>query len=350
MTAFFLGKKAKKRNLISIITTSMIILALIIAGPVQAVKVNIKADKSVYNKDSTITFTTAVDIQRNERVPIKKLTLKIMDSKDRMVVECEFDPDGTEACGDFDITPVNSGMGTDGERVGEGFGYEDEGDKLGTEETDFGFGYGFEDETRKSGFSGELKYEIEWDSTAVADGKYKAVLEAYAEDTSTHYTYLSKNPESFNIRPISKTKITAKATARAKDGGITSFEEITEFDKEKVTFNTNLRKTYKDGAEDVAGTTSLSIDGEAEDGTKVKLSVRMRSNNYKELVSFTKDKIEVIGNGDTTYYRKEVGDSPVRYRKTMEDIHFVIENGDVSMWIDGLFRVDTDVTQFSYKE
>ena len=356
MTNIIRNKQAKKRNIVSLFLTLTIILALVVAGPVQAVKVNLKTDRGVYSRENTVvTFESAVDIQRNERVPITLLRLKILDQVGNEFKICEFMPDGSNACPNLDITLLNPGDETVGDRNGEGFGFVNEGDEPDTAETDFGFGYGFEDETGNSGFNGELKYEIMWDLEAddVPNGKYQAVLEAFAEDTESQYTYISKRPKTFHVKlnPADEVSEEEKAVIGSRDGEIISINSITGFDKDKADFSAALRRTIVGEDDVIEGTTSLNLYGEKEDGTKVNLEIRMKDKQF-EFVEFTKEKIELNGKATFDYHKTKKGTSPVKSMGTIEDISLVIDDGKIMMSStdpDMPFEAELIINSFSFK-
>ncbi len=359
MVKFLINKKAKKSEALSIITTLLIILGLVIAGPVEAVKINVKTDKPVYSKDdSAVTFQVSIDIQKYERVPIKELALKINDG----YKVCEFSPDGSNSCDNIEITLLNPGQEEQGSLMGKGNGFVNESDNQKNQETNFGFGYGYGEQPGKSGLNGELKYEIVWniaDEKDLPQGKFKATLEAYDENEGTHYTYTSKKVTNFFIGPNPQTTVTDQATIKAKDGEINDIKGLSEFNKVDALFNAEIKKLSSD---ELRGATTLSLYGEKEDTTKVKLYLEIRSDGYTQLTEFTEDKIEFAGNAKFEYSKTKIGKWANGKREGSGEkeslagnieVNVNIEDGKVTVSSDDekiKFNVELPITSFNYKE
>ena len=154
----------------------MIVIAIILAGPVEAVRVNVSTDKPVYSRDdTTVTFMIGVDIERNERVPIQDLTLRIND----IYKVCEFAVDGSNSCDGITITPVDQGQESTGDLQGTGEGFFTPSDDIKKRDVAYGFGYGIEEENKRAGKDAEMLYQVEWDIADVPDGKYMVAIEAH---------------------------------------------------------------------------------------------------------------------------------------------------------------------------
>lgn len=339
------GKSAKKRSILSFIITLALLFIIIVAGPVEAVRVNLKTDKSVYQvDDETVVIMTSVDIQRNEIVPIRSLTLKINDG----FKVCEFSPDGSESCPNIDIILINDGEVATDDMEAKGFGFVNETEKSKVKKTDFGYGYGFEDELRKSGHRGELKYEIHWDINAdnVPNGNYEAVIEAFAENGVKQFTYLSRSKEKFKIKrslvqppsPPLKAEITDKVKIKSKSGAIDFIKDDANFTDEKNSFDANLRRIIFDSSENVQGRVAFSLYGEKNDSTKVRLDIDMKD-NYFDLDSFGPDLLEFSGIADFSYSRTKKGvwqnhtwqgqEESVNLRGRLAEIRIIIEDGKI---------------------
>jgi hypothetical protein len=344
-------KHAKKRKIVSFLATAMIILALFYAGPVKAVYVNVETDKAVYDPGDVVVFTASIDVQRNEIVPITKLKLIIKDVK-----ECEFDLDGSNACPNIEITKLNAGVETEGDRMADGWGYENQGDELEEKETDFGFGYGFTDEPLKSGMDGELLYEIKWDFGAdgVDGGNYEANIEAYAEGDKD-FIYTQHAAQKFNIKPPTKTYAESEAVISARNGDIFMLNNLDAFKKEDINFNADLKSTTDGG---LRGRASLNLYTEKDDSTKQSLEVRMTD---FELISFSESLIEYTADAEIIFSQtkngiwangKRVGsEAPIRIQRVIP-VYIRVENGIVAVSSNSIilpFNAEVMVTGFSFR-
>jgi len=354
MNSLIWNKKAKKNGLISLLVTLAVILALVIAGPVNAVNIKIQTDKPVYSKeDGVIKFTLSVDIDRNEIVPIKYLTLKISNGK-----ECRFNPDGSHSCPNIIITKINSGTEATGNMTAEGWGFENPDDKIEKKETEFGYGYGIGSEPGKDGFKGELLYEIEWNFVAdgAQPGRYEANLEAYAEGAK-EFTYVSRSTQKFNIKPlIPLPAVMDSAEVLGRLGEIRSLNGFYGFKNQDLTFGASLKST-KDGK--IRGRTSLDLYAEKADSTKLYLNIEIRNPDYS-MISFTKDLIEYDGKATFEYSKTKQGiwsngkrtgyEAPAKADGEIT-VHVKIENGKVTISSADPklpFDVETLVTHFIY--
>ncbi len=344
---------AKKRNIATLAVTALIVLGLLLAGPAEAVKVNLQSDKNTYSgDDNTVTFSVSVDIQKNERVPIQTLTLRINDG----FRTCEFLPDGNSSCPNIDIHLIHPGVVSTGDQQDKGFGFENT-EAPHDQKTDFGFGYGFEEEQKKAGFKGELTYEIKWHigDDSVPNGKYTASLEAFAQNGETHFTYITKNPKSFNINVKSSTEGGEKH--RAKFSGdyaeIDHIDDESDFSKENAQLVAEVKKESS-----VNGYTSLNAYAEESDTTKVQLEVQMK--NF-DLDAFTIDHIEFDSMADVVYHKTKQGawvnghregfEPPVEIR-TKVPVHLNLHDGKIFVDSDNPsipFSITLRVTEFQFK-
>jgi len=198
---------AKHKITISALLTLGIIGLLIFSGPVNAIVVTITQDKSTYSdSDESVVFTVDVDIEVNERVPVKNLTLSVTGSSSK---SCSFYTGGAaiSGCGNMTITAINvigDGVGT---LFGYGYGYDTSllyntsNQSFGSD--DIGTGYGYTTSYDTADLGGELKYNVSWNITAESpgDGSYTAQLEAFAQNsTSSNYRiYMDISPTTFTV-------------------------------------------------------------------------------------------------------------------------------------------------------
>ena len=311
-----------KRGVTSLILTSSIILVLILVAPAEAVEVSISTDKSEYKIKETVTFNLKIDIQDEERVPVKELTLKL-----NGIERCKFKVNGEiiSGCQNMTITPVqilNYGYGY---RQGTGFG--NDGSTTGIKQTIYGYGYGY-------GYSpmepAELKYEVKWQTEETDFGSYTATLEALAQNEKS-FTYISE-PTKFKVRKgVLATQ--AKAEVRGEGGKAadilgTSFEDVEA--KSSIAFFGDLRSADSEAA----GVIALNVDMYKLDGTHRTLKVRM---NPKILKEFHKDMIEVEGLGKIDIRTTKKGE---KNQKIIDEAHVVVEvdipNKKVKVYSDDL--------------
>ena len=195
-----IGKSAKKKNLVSVLLTIIVIALYILPNFASAVSVRISTDKSSYENSEVVKFDVSVDIEDGEKVPVQNLTLKVNNT----LKTCTFSPNGDllSGCENIKIISKNvfaGGFGYGYNNYGYGYGY---GNVFETVNTSFGYGYGY-----GSGygygygltFPSELSYTIEWDigKEGLANGIYEANLEALAKSDDAKFTYTSKNPAVF---------------------------------------------------------------------------------------------------------------------------------------------------------
>ena len=355
----------KKRNIASLMATIGIIIVLILAGPVSAVRVHLSTDKAIYRtEDNIVTFITSINIQRNEIVPIKTLKLIINDG----YKICEFQPDGSNSCPNIEIIPIETGDVQTGEREAKGFGFVNTGDKPKSKKTDFGYGYGFGEEQGKLGLRGELKYEIRWDIEAdnVADGRYFSTLEAFAEDTETQYTYINPSASTFKVsregeQAPSKASIINRAEIKSKAGGsIDYIAEDSDFDMQKPSFSADIRRVVEDSQEKMYGRAAINLYGEKDDSTTATLKVDVPEGLFN-LGEFSKEKIEFDAVAQYTYQRTKNGvwdngvrigfEPPITKRGSL-DVHVRIENNMIfvsSEDSDVPFSADIPVGEIKYR-
>lgn len=321
-----LDKSAKKRDLISLVLTGIIIFGIIVAGPVEAVIVKIDTNKQVYKDDDTdVQFVVSVDIQKNEIVPLKYLTLYIEDDFNKSnapVKVCKFYPDGSiiyqydlhhniinNTCENIVIVPVNEGNRVESDNLSaSGYGYGDQ-DKPKSDKISFGYGYGYEEEIRKAGTFAELTYGVQWDisNEPAANGKYSTRVEALAVGSSRQYTYTSKGTNSFHLQrsDIARALVQEEFTITGSEVDITEIGTADpEFTKQDVLFEGTVRKATLEGVDYVDGKISITAYAEKNDTTKVWLNMVMRDT---DLVEYGEQSIEIVGPAEVDYKKTKQG-------------------------------------------
>lgn len=199
-----------KKSLFSALIISAIIALLVLSGPAEAVKMKISTEDDG-SSNGRVTFNVEFDVQDGERVPVQNLTLHIKNSTGE-VKTCTFMVNGTpiSGCSNLKITPIALGQQGD---FGYGFNFGNGTGSDGlTTNTIFGYGYGYD--------RGKFKYKIKWKTKdevpALALGKYKANLEAFAMIDGISFRYFTKKSASFTIKKKGKEK--EKEDDKEKEG------------------------------------------------------------------------------------------------------------------------------------
>ncbi len=329
-----------KRGVTSLILTIAILIVLTLITPAQAVEVKISTDKAAYKIGEVVTFYFSIDIEDQERVPIKELTLKL-----NGIEKCKFNPDGIiiSGCQDMIITPVqvlNYGYG-----YRQGTGYGDDGTGIGVKQTIYGYGYGY-------GYSpmepSELKYEVKWQTKDSDSGHYDAVLEAFAQNGETSFKYIS-NTAVFRIRKGLLVGY-AKAEVEAR-GGESTIKGINYEGSptDSTYFYADLRTV---DSISTGGKITLNADLYKADSTHTTLEVRMKP---KILNDFHRDMIEVEGLAQITIKTTKKGTKNI---KIIDEVHVVAEidilNKKVHIFSEdeeNPFSVgDMQITKLDYRE
>jgi hypothetical protein len=283
----------KKRSVISVFITLIIITMLILSGPVSAVQVGIGTPStSTPGESSTVSFVVYVDIQTNERIPVQNLTLVIDDSGTDNL--CYFLPDGTELsgplCGNVTITQLYAltwANATNYYGYGYGYGYSAGSWSYGYSNTTFysssnGYGYGY-----TSGYSysantkAELMYNVSWTTPGVTanktyniyliatvdDGSSTTSWRTYQNPTATQVTVVDNGALQGNVSDVDTTGITNLTikingsddltqdvsdilTVNFTDGNISIMNFDWNFTKSNLTLTTiAINKTFSNGSE-----------------------------------------------------------------------------------------------------
>ena len=103
-------------RLLAVVTTLLVLFLLIIAGPANAFSLNIFVSNTTPNIGDTVSFTTTLDIESGERLPVEFLTLNLFGPVN---ISCEFNPDGSviSGCDNIQIQPFASASFTNGNRT-----------------------------------------------------------------------------------------------------------------------------------------------------------------------------------------------------------------------------------------
>lgn len=154
-----------KSKIFAGVITIAVLLMLVISGPVEAVNLNLIADRSEVTHGNTIKFTISMDIDSDERFDINYFALKIVGPTSET---CKFDINGIKLSSCAGITQIEliSNSAT--------YGY--------------GYGYGYTD--------GVLEYEVTLDTDNYHEGDYQTELQI-----STDTGMLSKVGSDFVINP-----------------------------------------------------------------------------------------------------------------------------------------------------
>lgn len=186
----------KKRYLFSTLLTFIVIVMLFLAGPAGAVQLGFKnLSNPTPDEQTYVIFSTYVDIETSERIPVANLLLKIGSQT------CLFNPDGSEIsgslCNDIVITSLNPSPQYDpgnlsGYDSNLGYGY------------DFGYGYGY---SYDSLITHELDYTINWTTPDVSvDTSYDVVLEAYVVNDGNEHTYTNTEVDYITVKAVTPLK------------------------------------------------------------------------------------------------------------------------------------------------
>lgn len=165
-----------KRDLLALGVTASIVFSLVaFAQPSAAVLATVSGPDQV-DKPDRMTFTTAIEIREDERIPVEGIDLVIA-TADGETATISFAPNGTVAA----IDPAEGVVGQGEIKIDQlrerteitalesgaeyGYGYRSAEDERTGETRSFGYGYGYG--------AGEFAYEIELDSRAFKHGEYE---------------------------------------------------------------------------------------------------------------------------------------------------------------------------------
>jgi hypothetical protein len=141
------NRNGKIDKILGVLVTMLIIGLLVFVGPVDAYQLQLSGLKSSYNFGDTINFLSKVNINSDERVPIKNVSLEVNNQ-----VVCTFDVLGNKltACNGVNISLVSNTV-----NYGYGYGYNSFINSSGGNYTgqSYGYGYGY-------GGSGEIVYNV----------------------------------------------------------------------------------------------------------------------------------------------------------------------------------------------
>lgn len=137
---------SKVSKIFSVFITAIIIGLLVFVGPVNAYQLQLSGFKQAYSLGDTINFLGKVEINSDERVPIKNVSLEVNNK-----IVCVFDVSGNEltSCDGIDV-----GLISNSANFGYGYGYGNFNGSNGNY-SGYGYGYGY-----GYGGTGEIVYNI----------------------------------------------------------------------------------------------------------------------------------------------------------------------------------------------
>ncbi len=195
------GKVSSK--LFSVLATVLVVVALFLAGPANAITLGLEPSASTVNGGSTITFTAKVDLHTDDVVPFTNFTLTVSNGD-----SCTFDLDGEKIACDSsfgDITLVSSQTNfTDSSGYGYGYGYDLLEGAWDFINDSFGygysavFGYGYNSYSQNTKADAEFVYSVVWTSPNT-DASYTADFYANANGS----IYRTKESSSFSVVAVS---------------------------------------------------------------------------------------------------------------------------------------------------
>ena len=280
-----MNRKSRTR-LISLSLTLLIVFALMVAGPVSAVRVGLSDFSSTTpTQGDSVSFVAYVDIETDERIPVQNITLEINGTTNSTT--CIFDVQGNNltACSGITITKLTHvPYGYDyGYMFGYGYGYGYPNYQWEYyNATFFGYGYGYSygygyDYT--TSYYGELAYNITWDTTGFEAGDYTIYLDAYAISDNKYYKFSSR--DTVNLVSVSTTTTTTTSTTTttlAPSGGYTTSPSVTEYSSTEAGGYVGRAYAGETKAFDMSkakdlGVTSIDITF-AKDVTNVRITVK----------------------------------------------------------------------------
>ncbi len=144
-------KKKSSNNILSFLITALVISLILIAGPAQALTLNLSANASSVSKGTNVELTADIDINSSETLNINEITLELSGPQS---ISCKFSPNGSiiSGCNGLSI------LRTSNTNFGYGYGYN----------FNFGYGYGYT--------QGKLQYKITLDTSNLQAGIYTSNL------------------------------------------------------------------------------------------------------------------------------------------------------------------------------
>jgi uncharacterized membrane protein YgcG len=183
---YVINAKIKNKNagagtkFFAVMLSTFIIGILLFSAPARAFVLDLSSDKTSVSKGELIVFTASVDINSNERLPIDKVVLELLEVNGVKNVSCEFSVDGTaiSGCDGLTIKKLNDAFHifSPGYGYGYNYGYYNNNGQ--------GYGYNFGDDSGYGyGYSnGKLSYEIRLNTDNYLIGEYSTKLKVFIKD------------------------------------------------------------------------------------------------------------------------------------------------------------------------
>jgi len=218
----------KRRNVISLFLTLIIISLLILSGPVFAVHVGVSTDKATYtSSDDTVTFTVTIDLEAGEKIPFHNLTLDINGTTGNESEICVFSVGGTKltTCSNIEITATISTGYEYGYGYGYGYGYSSTTNTWSNTTFNWGYGYGYGYGEGETNAGTDMTYTVAWNFSAAdaGDGTYTSFIDAIAQNETGNYYIYRSSIATFTIDTTETTTTTTTTTLRSSSGGGVTF-------------------------------------------------------------------------------------------------------------------------------
>lgn len=225
--------KSAKAKLISVLLTVIVLAVLIFSGPASAVVLKVDAP-AIVGETNEVTFTTSVDIESDENIPINSLRVDITkEGESSPEFQCSFDLDGNKGTCDSSfgtITLVNKHGYQSGARWGYGFGYSDS-YVYTYDNVSFGTGSGYGYTAGYSDTNGEISYTIAWTAPSVSsDTNYEIDFFAVATNGTTSFTYAtsSSGDDLINVQNSGSSSSSSSSSSSDDSTGDTTTDDSTE--------------------------------------------------------------------------------------------------------------------------
>ena len=175
-----LGKSATKKRLIGAVLVSLIVLVMFFTGPTQAVTVNLKysdgSTTQVLNASKILNFNASINFNSNERVPIDKLVVYIMNNTNSLTEaqKCYFTLSGNLISGQSAVcsnlrmnsVTISNGSYTKSNLQGFGYGYNGSSYNYVNYSSSYGYGYGYDSVL---GIANSINYRFQWTTPILAN-------------------------------------------------------------------------------------------------------------------------------------------------------------------------------------
>ncbi|MCA9496629.1 MAG: hypothetical protein KC589_06800 [Nanoarchaeota archaeon] len=214
--------KNKLKTSFEICFTFLVIIFLLFLGPANAIVLSLDISQSKLQYGELLTFNANIDINVDERLPLKNLSAIIKDENSNIVAICVFDIEGNKLnpCDSSfeNISRIlNNSEYNNGHLIGEGFGNSSTNPIDSIYTTDFGYGFGFD--YFDSG--NELIYEIKWRTPSTISNLakiYTISIESDSFENNIDFTYKIQNPPQITVEMEKPVALTDKTLYIENDG------------------------------------------------------------------------------------------------------------------------------------